>query len=316
MSRAFQLSELNSIELPDSTCFIGFHSFETRSVSIIDNLPTHDLSKILFFRTTECLDLTTTNALSLSERFADKYQEILIDSDMPLGIADQILDGISSLCRSFYKPNLLIDITTFTRESLLILVKIIHYNRSKISEVKFMYSPAQGMSRDWLSKGFDEIRTVVGYPGDFKPSDPLHLMVIAGFEIERARQIIYSYDPELITIAYGKLEESVNRDFFELNKKFALELRSCFGYKVAEPLEIPLLNPEKIAKTINTHISKFPSYNTTISPLNNKITTLGTALAAIADPSIQLCYCRARIYNHEAYSVPSATCYLIENIIW
>ena len=45
---------------------------------------------------------------------------------------------------------------------------------------------------------------------------------------------------------------------------------------------------------------------------NNKLSTVGTSLAAFEKPEIQCCYAPAVIYNYENYSVPGKRCYFID----
>ena len=68
-----------------------------------------------------------------------------------------------------------IDATTFTRESLLILVRFLKQSLKTSDSVQFLYAPAKEYSigtqyeDKWLSRGIREVRSVLGYPGDFLP---------------------------------------------------------------------------------------------------------------------------------------------------
>ena len=52
--------------------------------------------------------------------------------------------------------------------------------------------------------------------------------------------------------------------------------------------------------------------NTVIAPMNNKISTVGAALAALKNPNIQISYAQADIYNVVGYSMPNDDYYLGE----
>jgi len=46
--------------------------------------------------------------------------------------------------------------------------------------------------------------------------------------------------------------------------------------------------------------------------LNNKLSTLGIAFAAIRNTDIQVCYAPADTYNSEDYSEPGNKCYVVD----
>jgi hypothetical protein len=283
-------------------------------LSIAQNIPKEHLDCALYFRSNTFATQTYQNSGDLRGRFGECYKEVAIDNDDSLTNTDKMLAAILELADENDQTNLLVDITTFTRECLMIFTNILFQNRSRFNAIDFLYTPAEKMSRDWLTKAFENTRAVVSYSGVFSSSLPLHLILIAGFETERARHIINDYEPDYITIAFGNKFESTNNDYFDRNKKLALDLQSSLGYRVEQLLEIPLLSPSSIADKLGTHISKNKQSNTVIAPLNNKISTVGSALTAIRNPAIQLCYSRALVYNTDHYSEPSTVCYYMGNI--
>jgi hypothetical protein len=46
--------------------------------------------------------------------------------------------------------------------------------------------------------------------------------------------------------------------------------------------------------------------------MNTKISTIGSALAALEEEAIQLCYAQPLQYNYKSYSTPGNTCYLLD----
>lgn len=80
---------------------------------------------------------------------ADKFMEIL-EADLKLGLTD-----------------IVIDITTFTREWLLMLMAIFRLPKFYNCKITCAYNYAQSMSLTWLSRGPLEMRTVLGYSGSF-----------------------------------------------------------------------------------------------------------------------------------------------------
>ena len=67
----------------------------------------------------------------------------------------------------------------------------------------------------------------MGYMGEMKPAMPLHLVVMLGFEYERAQQAIDAYEPDYISIGYGiSSTESISSVAGKLNVKFKEKLIS------------------------------------------------------------------------------------------
>jgi len=49
-----------------------------------------------------------------------------------------------------------------------------------------------------------------------------------------------------------------------------------------------------------------------LAPMNNKMSTLGAALAAFQCEKIQVCYAPVLEYNFFHYASPGKTCYVVE----
>lgn len=46
--------------------------------------------------------------------------------------------------------------------------------------------------------------------------------------------------------------------------------------------------------------------------MNNKMSTVGVALAAMQNENVQICYAPAVIYNESNYSLPGKDCYIFD----
>jgi len=57
-------------------------------------------------------------------------------------------------------------------------------------------------------------------------------------------------------------------------------------------------------RTIQEIVENTRDFNTVIAPMNTKISTLGAAMVALEDESVQICYAQANIYNASHYSAP------------
>ena len=59
-------------------------------------------------------------------------------------------------------------------------------------------------------------------------SRPYHLIILMGYEVERASTLISVYEPSRITIGYAKKIDSIDDKHYELNKKRFAELLDEF----------------------------------------------------------------------------------------
>ena len=71
-------------------------------------------------------------------------------------------------------------------------------------------------------------------------------------------------------------------------------------------------DPQDAKEAILGCIQATGDCNHVIAPMNTKISTIASALLALADDEIQLCYAQAALYNYENYSIPGDTCYILD----
>ena len=156
--------------------------------------------------------------------------------------------------------------------------------------------------RQWLSEGIAEIRSVLGFSGDLAIRGGLKLVVLAGFEWDRARRLIDAYDPSMLAIGLGRRADAIEEIHYEKNEYFVEKL--MHHYPDAIQFEFSCNDAVATAEIIAKQCRDM-SLTPVVAPLNTKISTVGAALAAITDPRIQLCYAQAAVYNCASYSIPS-----------
>lgn len=81
-------------------------------------------------------------------------------------------------------------------------------------------------------------------------------------------------------------------------------------YQNAHNFTLSLIDPFETKNDILKQMKKFPNQNTVIAPMNNKISTIGSALVAFENPKVQLIYAKPVKYNVTGYSEPRKDCYL------
>ncbi len=295
--------------------FICSASFEIRSRTVADQIPLDFVKSVLICENEDLRPVVEPSSTYLHSRFGAKAISVQLNTKNPLLGADNMLRAISSV-EGAQLNNFLIDITAFTHESLLILLKLLQQFLHKGNKVQCVYTGASdyavGMEQEdkWLSKGIGEIRSVLGYPGMLRPSRKVHLIVLVGFEGERAAKLIEAYEPTIVSLGFGSATESISGSLHKVNMAFHKKLAAL--YRNVLDFSFSCIDPLETKKAIEAQMAKVLDHNTVIAAMNTKISTIGAALAAFSDETIQLCYAHANQYNWERYSAPSEECYLFD----
>ena len=301
------LTELNS-HLAGSPidAFICCASFEERSKVAAECLEGSLVRHAWIAYNQDFESHTRRNLEAIRSRFGDRRTLIKIDTSDPLLTADRIKDRLSTVLADGPPKRIVVDITSFTRESLLILVNILMKQSHRQNTLEFLYTYAKEYSvgdeteAKWLSKGNREIRSVLGYSGDLVPSRPNHLIVLLGFEDERALSLIYECNPARISLGIADENDWATAPHQEKNLSCLRRLQSVMD--TVEDFTFSGYDAKATKVRIQEVIARTPEYNAIVAPMNTKISTLGAAVAALEDPSIQVCYARATIYNVANYS--------------
>ena len=303
--------------LPRIGTFICCASFESRSVAI-GNAISSKVDRAIICINEDYADTAAASIGSLTNVFAGKHTIVNIRTDNPVLIADRLLQ---LLHHPLLEGDVLVDITTFTHEQLLILMRLLH--RTPSTKMFFGYTGAVEYAlglpdeQKWLSRGVDNVRSVLGYPGNLVPSKKLHLIVLAGFESERAEKLMEAYEPTVMSLGMGDQLASISEKHFATNAvfhakalKFAGEIATVTS--TIRQFKFSCSDPFEACQNILHQVQCVPGHNTVVAPMNTKVSTLGCALAALEDESLQLSYAHPMMYNTENYSSPSDECRIFD----
>ena len=157
-------------------------SFESRWKSVIEDVGLENWSQVLLFNNSARNDNTGT----LYEE-GDNLTYAPSNYNDPVDVLMTChRKQVQTLKKQIQRGNQIIfDISTFTREMLLIILKVLDYFEF-LKHTSFVYTPSKSMNKNWLSKGVLNTRSVLGYAGDFDLNNETHLVVLSGFEIERS----------------------------------------------------------------------------------------------------------------------------------
>lgn len=291
--------------------------FDHRCLSVLNCFPKERIVNVMGVLNAAQGEYSRSNVSSFKEMSND-FEIIGENASSILDVADSLGLYFSSIIQDHQK-HLVVDITSLSHELLVILIGIIH-SFSSIDRVTFLYVGASEYSFNtrsesvWLSRGVKSIRSILGFPGTMLPSKKLHLIVLAGFEVERAKEVIDQYEPSSLSIGLGHKEQSVSIAHHEKNKLFFDKLTSFIkdqdNYSQdVQHFEFSCVDPLVTKSQLLKHIALLKTSsdkNIVICPLNTKLSTVGVALAALENPEIQICYAEPEEYNTEGYSKPWA----------
>ena len=299
--------------------FICCASYEDRCRSIADVINPESIKHALIAENKNLTFYVGTNAKYLRNKFGESTVDVALDSTDPIKTADNLNRALIESIRDESAVCYLVDVTTFTHEGLLILLRLLRHYLQQPKEVTLIYTgakeynPGKSVKDIWLSKGVDSIRSVLGYPGEILPSKENHLLILVGFEVERASKLIESFEPDIITLGHGKRGTETGPGHHKTNEYFAKLLSQTiakYGGSVKD-FEFSCNDPYATKQALLEHFKTLPDYNHIIAPMNTKPSTIGSALVAIEDEKIQLCYAQASQYNFDNYSSPSDSCYVL-----
>ena len=287
-------------------------SFEQRCTSIPTSLAGEALQHVLVFQNRWLKGATQANGRLLRNRFGRKTMAVQYDGLNPLSFADQARIALNKVLTGS-PQHYLVDVTTFTHENLLILLSLLREIKRSDDTVTIAYAAAADYmiaGGEWLSRAFGDVRSVLGYPGEMRPSRAEHLIVMFGYEDERAERLIRMYEPAHLSVGHCQEFAAIAPNLHQRNLEFHGRLLQ-FRQQV-HSFEFGCDDPYTACEHILREAQRLPEYNAVVAPMNTKLSTVGAALAVFRQPSIQLCYVPARDYNEHGYSAPGDGCYIFE----
>ncbi|MCX7044374.1 MAG: hypothetical protein NTX50_02665 [Candidatus Sumerlaeota bacterium] len=196
-----------------------------------------------------------------------------------------------------------VDVTTFNRESLAVLLSLLscYFQDAKI---RILYTKPNDYGA-WLSRGFRRVRNIAGFPGILLPSRQTILIVLSGFEDERAINIIDRIEPASVYLGIG--DPPTDDKFLRRNE---LTSRIIMARQDMKRFTFQADDVEACTKQLVNLIKDLrKSFNIILAPMSSKLSTVAAIRVALAFPDIQLVYGIPGEYNVQDYSKGEATIY-------
>lgn len=241
--------------------------------------------------------------------------ECSLDSNNPVKTADSFMTVFRSVGVS-RATSVLVDVTAFTREALAILLLILKLTVSSSCRVVIVYNAAKHYSSGgaglWLSAGIREVRSVLGYSGALIPAKPSHLIVLPGYEHERASELIASYEPLRLSLGRVSKSESISSDFYDLHLQFLESLAAVYESSKVSFFAFSAKDLSGTKAAVLRQAELHRDCNPVVACLNSKLAMVGTCLACFQNEELQLCYAQPEKYNVAEFSEASDFAYVEE----
>ena len=297
--------------------FFGSASFETRCMSVVRSLDPERIGRAIVGFNVTYAEAVRRHVASIQEHLGGRAETLKLYSDDPVLSAGNIA-GVVSDALSGGPECIVVDITTFTRETLLMVLDCVERNRPRETEVLLVYAHAKEYSvgdpprEKWLSKGIRDVRSVLGFPGRMAPSRPIHLIVMVGFEGDRALELVRICEPSFVSLGVADVKDLGARPHEAANVWRVDRLRAELRGRVRglDTFSFRAYDAVATKRALARQIGRYPECNVVVVPMNTKISTVGTMLLAYEHEAVQICYAPAVVYNTERYSTPGSDYYL------
>jgi hypothetical protein len=299
------LRPLRGDDIPDDL-FIASASYEERTLAAAQLLSTSYRARcaIIYFNREVIEDPSSDKGrknrdklVELLARHCDRVDQVAGSWQEPkeqlLALRNALLprDGGPGAGSAFT-----IDTTTFSRESLLTTMALLRTHYADPS-IRVLYtSPSEHGS--WLSQGFREVRNVMGFGGIQHSSLQTVLVVLSGFEPDRASRIIEEHEPAKVLLGIGDPPTKVK--FLERNLN---EQKLILARQEVERFSFPTSDISGCQARLEDLLRPYlGNYNVVLAPMSTKLSTLAVFLFAERHPEVQVTYCVPGEYNTEDYS--------------
>ncbi|WP_148708189.1 hypothetical protein [Haloferax sp. Atlit-12N] len=286
--------------------FIVSAGFEPRATAVVDALSTGYRAKVGIVYVNEELlsdygvESTKDNLKSLKNELEDYCDEVRVAKGSWLNSGKQLQAFENEMADlGFESDNSLrvsIDSTCFSKETLLILLNLLYYRFEPQDPNVFYVSPKS--HGEWLSRGHRNIRNILGQAGIHQSTRPTTLVLLSGFESNRAEKIIEEFEASEVMLGIG--DPPTNPDFLDRNEN---EQDMILAQPEVDTFQFPAASidgtREIVSDIIQDRISK---RNVVVAPQSTKLSTIGAWEASRSLFEVQMSYSVPGEYNYDSYS--------------
>lgn len=305
----------------ESEVFIGCASYEERcNGALLNASKNYKPEYVIIFvckeylskgKTKKYLDSMCQQALKLT----DKKPEII---EFSISSQNKCLNYFEIIMEEQKKnQNITIDITTFPRQILFLLIRTIRQYRPN-NKIRLLYTEPVKYSKEmrsdgWLTKGVRSVTPMISFGGVQDPMLKKMLIILTGHEGERAYITWRRHQPDkTILIPQGEPYHQGLNDIAENENQL---LYTIFGDVCKYHNRIPAREIDNIFFELEKIYARYAhEYYFVVAPLGTKFQSLGFYLFAESRPDVQITYATPIHYNFEDYSVGIGSRWEIRNL--
>jgi hypothetical protein len=301
---------IDPIEGTQDSLFITCEGFEDRSKGVIQHLSSgYRTQHSVIFRSKEYalkgktpLNFNIINEI-LQQQTRNKPYVIEFDTDKPISSMEKFESIYSRWDQTLLLSHITIDISSFPRQELLVLLRVLDNIQHRPS-LRLLYTEpivyATELQGGWLTRGVRSVSSVPGFGGTQRPSKKKLLLMFLGHEDERAAITWKRHQPNLtILIAPDpSYREGLSGIIEKTHPLLYMRYKSTQSL-----LSVPARGINEVETLILDLWSKYNDTHFLVTaPLGTKLQTIGIYKAVRAQPDIQITYAIPAVYNFEGYS--------------
>jgi hypothetical protein len=295
----------SDIESIGEEIFIVCASFEDRTLAASQKLASNykiDISFVFKFSEENKTNQREVNFQKLSNLLSAKSNKvipIICDHHDPVDGVQSIRNVASQIGIEFHDKIVALDISTFTRQYLFLLLKFLEQERIKAIRIFYSEPKQRAINNKPLSFGYIDTVSVPTFGGHFSINKENLLIIFLGLEGARAFSLWEKFSPHKTLLLIGrKMDDPIEHSRVKtFNQKLLDKVNSnCVKYISAKnPFETEIL----LNKLIEKYISKF---NISVSSLGSKPQSVGCYLSLKNYPDVQLLYVIPKGHDEKYYS--------------
>lgn len=292
-------------DVPDDL-FIACISYEPRTIGILKKLDDNYKANVSVFVTNKKVESFTKlqkykdqvkNILE-SKSYFRKTEDVSLFIDNPIQIIIEIDKIIKNILPGRQNINITLDITTFPRNELLVLIYYLRH-LIKVKTLRILYiSPTE--YGDWLTDGYRYSMVPPFFEGEQPASEKkTALFILTGFEYGRAVSLIDDIEPSILLL--GRPRPGTSKDFGETSEKIINKIKRTRRVK-SEVYDVPANNPLLCRDRIEEIFQQNSNYNIYVAPMGTKLEVLGVYLDYEKNTNFRVICPLPLIYNVGDYS--------------
>lgn len=262
---------------------------EQRVLGFFDQKPEIEIDRYIFFINKEFK--TDPRVIKYKEAIFEKLNNkkeriTILETSYPnsLELVKQFNHFIKVNKINIKEEEIYLDISTFNRQNLLTILYLFR-KKNGINKINCYYTTPKD-TNEKISKYACNYSTIPLFGGKQSIDKNKLLLLLVGFEFDRARYLWEKVEPAKTIIAIG--DKPTNKKFLKVNKKVVSDL------KVIMPscdVKISAKDPFKAQRDVEKIFKQYSdNYNIIVAPMNTKVQTLGLYLAWEKYPNVQIVY--------------------------